>query len=153
MTLEDFVKHWLEQSPIHPPPDAYEKVAANVGVTLYRDDVFQVQLWTCAPNTVIGDHTHPDIDGYAIRAAGDIAFRKHGAPIKRQEMKIVYWRGMKTPMIRVYHDELHGVHIGPAGGSFLAITCRLDGKMPQSVHRNWLGDPLDADHAKLLEAA
>lgn len=150
MTLEDFVEYWLSESPISPPPDPYERVAENVGVTLYRDNFFQVQLWTCAPNTDIGDHAHPDMDGWAIRVAGDIRFRKHGKPATRRDTQIVMWRGLKTPMIQVYRGESHGLAIGPSGGSFLVIAERVDGQPPTSVHRDWAGAPLDADHAVAL---
>ena len=34
------------------------------GVVLYRRDNFQVELFICQPNTVIPEHTHPDVDSY-----------------------------------------------------------------------------------------
>lgn len=150
MTLDEFVADWLDRSPMRPPAKPYEKVAENVGVTLYRDNEFQVQLWTCAPNTEISDHTHPDVDGMAVRVAGDIRFRKHGKPVNHRDMKIMTWRGMRTPAVHLGPNDSHGVSIGPVGGSFLAITRWLNGG-PQSVHLNWQGDPLDETHAKELE--
>jgi hypothetical protein len=153
MTLDEFIASWLMHSEMAPPKDAYEAVAGNVGVTLYRDSRFQVQIWACPPNSQIADHTHPHTDGWAVRVAGDIQFRKHGKPIGRGDMKIVTWNGMRTPMIRVACNESHGVVIGPAGGSFLSVTERLDGHVPGSVHMDWAGAPLDAAHATELDAA
>lgn len=152
-TLDEFITYWLACSVIAPPKDPYEAVAGNVGVTLYRDSRFQVQIWACPPNSDIADHVHPHTDGWAVRVAGDIQFRKHGKPIGRGDMKIVTWNGMRTPMIRVGATESHGVAIGPAGGSFLSITERLDGNLPGSVHKDWAGEPLDAAHAAELGAA
>ena len=34
------------------------------GVVLYRRDNFQVELFICQPNTIIPEHTHPDVDSY-----------------------------------------------------------------------------------------
>lgn len=150
MTLNNFVALWLHSAQIRPPQYPYEIAGSNSGVTLYRDEKFQVQLWICPPNTDISDHAHPNIDGWAIKVAGDIRFRKHGRPVGMHDIKIVTWGGMRTPMIRVGKDESHGVEIGPAGGSFLAVTERLDGTHPSSVHLDWCGKPLDDDHAEQL---
>jgi hypothetical protein len=152
MTLDEFIVSWLMDSRMAPPAEPYENVAGFVGTTLYRDDRFQVQLWACPPNTNISDHSHPDMDGWAVRVAGDIGFRKNGRPVTHRDMKVVTWGGMRTPMIRVGALESHGANIGPAGGSFLSVTERLDGRRPVSVHRNWSGPPLDAAHATEMAA-
>ena len=36
------------------------------GVVLYRKDNFQVELFICQPNTIIPEHTHPDVDSYEL---------------------------------------------------------------------------------------
>ncbi len=149
MSFDDFLTHWLTESPLAPPPAPHERVAGNVGVTLYRITPFQVQLWICQPDTDIGDHSHPGVDGWALRVAGDIRFRKNGQPVGIHDMKIVSWRGMKTPMVRVAPGESHGVRIGPVGGSFLAITHWLESE-PRSVHLSWAGEALDAVHRQQL---
>ncbi len=36
------------------------------GIVLYRKNNFQVELFICEPNTIIPEHTHPDVDSYEL---------------------------------------------------------------------------------------
>lgn len=146
MSVDAFSEQWLAHPLNDPPRWPYEKVVGTVGITLYRRAPYQVQLWICPPHTVIGDHSHPDIDGWAVLVAGEIRFTLAGRMTVARDHKIVRWNGRKTFAIRTGHGQVHGVLVGQAGGSFLSITERLDGGEPVSVHRNWSGPPLDADH-------
>lgn len=152
MTLHEFVTFWLKKSPIQLPRVPYERVAGNIGVTLYRDDRFQVQLWTFPPDSEITDHAHPDVDSWVVWVGGDYCMRKCGAMIERSQYKWAKWRGMVTPTIHLAPGDMHGATIGPTGGSFLSITERLDGREPMSVHRAWAGPALDNQHAETLAA-
>ena len=151
MTLEEFVSDWLERSPIHPPPNAYDQVAGNVGVTLYRDEIFQVQLWTFPPRAVVTDHAHPNVDTWLVKVTGRFSMKLNGVGLEPRDAIRTAWRGMKTWMTRVAPGDIHGVKVGPSGGSFLSITERLDGAMPESVHLSWKGAPLDDEHAAILK--
>lgn len=150
MTLDGFVGHWLKDAPICPPAVPYERVASNIGVTLYRDDRFQVQLWTFAPHSEIADHSHPDVDSWVVWVGGDYCFRKNGRMVERPDMKFVRWRGVTVPKLHLAPGDMHGASIGPTGGSFLSITERLDGHEPVSVHLVWAGPPLDSEHDATL---
>ena len=150
--LRQFVDDWLTETPIKPPPGAYAAVAGNVGLTLYRDARFQVQLWTFPPNSRVSDHAHPGVDTWLVRVNGKFRLRKNGAYLSPADAERTTWRGMRTWMTRIGPDDVHGVEIGEAGGSFLSITERIDGAEPVSVHMAWEGAPLSEDHAVQLGA-
>lgn len=152
MTLQEFADWWLRESPIRPPVGAYDQVNGNVGLVLYRDGPFQVQLWTFPPRAEVTDHTHPGMDTILVRVAGRFHLRRNGKRIPLRESGRAEWRGLRTWTDVIAGDEPHGVTAGPTGGAFLSITERKDGREPESVHRVWAGDPLDARHAAELEA-
>jgi hypothetical protein len=150
MTLDEFADGWLANSTLSPPVFAYEKAAGNVGITLFRDDRFQVQIWTLPPDSVVTEHKHPEIDTWLVRVAGKIRLKINGRWIPLHEMERTEWLGMRTWKMRVLPGDLHEVTIGAPGGSFLAISERIDGQPPVSVHRAWEGAPLDAAHEAAL---
>ena len=45
-------------------------VEGVTGVTIYRSEPYQVQLFTATPNTVIPSHTHPNVDSYEVSLSG-----------------------------------------------------------------------------------
>jgi|HubBroStandDraft_1064217.scaffolds.fasta_scaffold32872_5 hypothetical protein len=153
MTLEEFTAWWLRESPMLPPVGAYNVVNGNVGLTLYRDGPFQVQLWTFPPRAEIVDHKHPDVDTILVRVAGRFRLRRNGRVIPLRESGRAEWRGLKTWTDIIAAEDLHGVTVGPTGGAFLSITERKDGRAPESVHLVWEGAPLDERHAADLGAS
>lgn len=150
MKLDYFVDVWLANGPIRPPLLAYEKAAGNVGLTLYRDDRFQVQLWTLPPNSEVTDHKHPAVDTWLVRVAGKVRVRLNGRWKPLHEMDRCQWMGMRTWKMHIRPGDLHGVEVAAPGGSFLNISERIDGQPPVSVHRSWEGTPLDAEHGAAL---
>jgi hypothetical protein len=145
MNLEKFVSHWLSETPINPPLHACEFAGGNTGLTLYRDDRFQVQLWVFPPRARITDHSHPGLDTWLVRVAGRIMFRVGGEPLPLWEAARTEWRGMRTWTIHIEPGMLHGADIGESGASFLSITESLV-DVPKSVHLIWEGPALDAAH-------
>lgn len=150
MTLKEFADSWLASPIVRPPLAAIDKAAENTGMTLYRDDRFQVQLWQMPPNTTVTDHSHPDIDSWLVRVSGKLRIRINGRWMSLSEFERTEWLGMRTWYHHVRPNDSHGVVSGPPGGSFLSINERTDGAAPVSVHQNWAGDALDAEHAKVL---
>ena len=149
-TLEHFVDSWLADTPVRPGANAYANVAGNVGLTLYKDDRFQVQLWTFPPGASVAEHTHPDVDSWLVRVSGKFRLTVNGKLVTGADAEKASWRGMRTWRAHIGAGDTHGVEVGPAGGSFLSISERLDGTPPVSVHLAWDGPPLDEKHAKEL---
>jgi len=150
MNLQEFLSDWLANSPMHPPVHACEWVNGNAGLTLYRDDRFQVQIWTFPPHTKVTDHSHPGLDTWLVWVSGKLRFRLDGKYVRLSETGRAEWRGMKTWTLHVPPGALHGATIGDSGASFLSITERIDGKEPESVHLIWDGPPLDHEHGNRL---
>lgn len=151
MTLDAFVEQWLRHGPVRPPLAAHDTVGGNVGLTLYRDDRFQVQLWTLPPGSVVSDHRHPAIDTWLVRVSGRFDLIINGKSIPLREMPRTQWLQMRTWKMHIAPGDWHGVLTGDTGGSFLSISERLDGAAPASVHLSWDGQPIDAKHQHELE--
>jgi hypothetical protein len=152
MTLEEFVTSWLRDSPIKPPTNSYSAVNGYVGLILYRDERFQVQMWTFPPHAVVTEHSHPSIDSWLVRVTGKFRLVLNGVWMSPRDVTRTEWRGMRTWMTRIAANDVHGVKVGGEGASFLSITERTDGKSPESVHLTWDGPPLDETHGATLAA-
>jgi hypothetical protein len=150
MTLEEFTFDWLANGPIQPPMSAYECVAGNTGLTLYRDNRFQVQLWAFPPGAMVSDHAHPNLDSWLVRVSGKFKLTLNGTWLMPKDARRTAWRELNTWCTRVAPGDFHGVQVGVTGGSFLSITERLDGLPPESVHKIWAGPALDNRHAAEL---
>jgi quercetin dioxygenase-like cupin family protein len=151
MTLEEFTDDWLRDSPIKPPIHSYQQVSGYVGLTLYRDDRFQVQMWTFPPYSEVTEHSHPDVDSILVKVTGKFRLILNGKWMSPREVTRTQWRGMNTWMTGIKANDRHGVRVGGEGASFLSISERLDGLPPESVHMVWEGPPLDEAHAAELE--
>lgn len=149
-TLTGFADRWLSSTVLRPPVYAYERAGPNVGVTLYRDERFQVQIWTLPPNSVVPEHAHPATDTWLVRVAGKMRFKLSGRWVPLHEMERTRWLGLATWRHRVPPGEPHEVAIGHPGGSFLAISERMDGMAVVSVQRDWAGPALDDVHRLAL---
>lgn len=148
--LTKFANWWMASRPLKPPLEgAHSRVGANSGLVLYRDAPFQVQIFICDPNSDITDHVHPDVDSIQVYIAGDMWFRKNGAPLVLPEHVVDRGDGVSQLtgiMHRVLPTDLHGAAIGPRGGTFITIQEWLNGVAPTGVHLNWDGPALSEAH-------
>jgi hypothetical protein len=145
--LTRFARWWLEHRSFVPPGDAYMQAGCNTGLVLFRQPPWQVQLFICAPDGEIVDHSHPHVDSYEIYVTGDVYFRHRGKTVLTPEM--ISNIGPMSLSIRVLPTDLHGGSVGPRGGSFISIQHWID-REPSSVHLSWDGPPLDQEHQVYL---
>jgi mannose-6-phosphate isomerase-like protein (cupin superfamily) len=139
--LSLFLKHWLEHKPFQPPfdPNTVTFDDKVIGTTLYRQDDFQVQLFTVKPNTEIVDHIHPNVDSFEVYLSGEISFRRNKKKITGKK----FWREHNNTciyfgyFIRVNANDYHGATTGDMGGSFLSVQHWKNGTSPSSVHLDW----------------
>lgn len=146
--LHSFVHAWTASQPHAPPAIPYEKAGPHTGITLYRDDKHQVQLWICPPNSSIGEHAHEHAESYAVRVSGKIAFLVFDSKGERIRHVRCTLGGRETLMVHVPQGARHSAKIGPSGAAFLSIT-KWD-EAPVSVHLDWTGEPLDEAHKAAL---
>lgn len=149
-SLREFAEWWLAERPFRPPSDAITQVAGNAGVTLYREGRYQVQLFILPPNTEITNHRHPGIDVLEVGVAGDGAFRRRG---KNRDLSAALSADSEgaSAAVRLRPADWHSASIGHGGGAFLSIQEWLNAP-PSSVHLDWVGAPLDRNHADSLRA-
>ena len=124
-----------------PDPHAASGV---VGLTIYRQDPFQVQLFTCTPDGLIPPHTHPNVDSYEVALRGMEFYL---------EDKIVLhdWQSVfedtrpgkkgqcmaKYHVVRVLPEAIHGAKAHKTGGAFMSVQHWLNGVKPSSVGKDW----------------
>lgn len=155
--LVEFAK-WCVAQPgmLIPRSPAYgmTRVGAFSGLVLYRSGQFQAQLWLCDPGAEIPDHCHPNVDQIQVYVAGEVYLRKNGLPVITPESLQQLPDGTSNANgagLRVRPTDTHGASIGQMGGAFLNFQHWLKGT-PQSVHLDWIGEPLDLDHAVAIGA-
>lgn len=127
--LKAFLHWWMAVRVINTPPESqliFQKETR--GVTLFRQDPFQVELFIVEPNSEIVPHIHPNVDSYEVYVSGDIIFTRDGEAFKQT----VY-----GDAIRVKPHSWHGGKFGERGGSFLSVQKWLNGVKPTFVGDDW----------------
>jgi len=141
-SIREFAIWWMRNKPFlvpEDPTDAVRSYSGVNGITLFRQEPFQVQLFIVKPNRSSGRHAHPNIDSIEYGLAGadtfesDRNFRLHG-------------------LICVAPNEMHTAHADEKGGAFISIQKWLNGVKPSSVELDWTGGPMDQEHASFLGA-
>jgi hypothetical protein len=118
------------------------------GVVLYRKNNFQVELFICQPNTIIPEHTHPDVDSYELFLYG-MKFTHSGEEVITNKQSEEEMEGMPSyayETIRVKPNDPHGGVASKNGGSFLSIQKWLNDVEPTHVSSNWNGDTMGNNH-------
>ncbi len=116
------------------------------GLTLFRQDRFQVQMWICPPNSHIPDHSHPGVNNVQVLLSGQVYLRHNGVLVlSPEEMQTAANVGARVngTLVVIMAGETHGAEVGPLGGAFLSIQHWLH-EEPTSVELNWDGPPLAA---------
>ena len=132
--------YWYKAQPYaipRSPFDGVVRVDGFSGLVLHRSGRHQVQLWICDPNTTIPEHSHPNVDSFAMWVSGDLQFMVEGGD------------GKPTNSFRAKPGVKHSATIGPKGAAFLTFHEFTDGD-PRSVTEDWSGPPLGAQHADML---
>ena len=123
------------------------------GLTLYRENNFQVQLFICEPDINIPEHIHPNIDSFELFLYG-MKFTHSGKTIidsnmalkENNEMPFHYYQ-----TIRVKPNDWHGGTSSKNGGSFISIQHWLNNTKPTHVSDDWQGNVVGNKHKKQLE--
>lgn len=123
------------------PHDGVSVVLPGMGLTVYRQPPFQVQLFLFRPNETILEHAHPNVDSYEVYLCGQMLLTLHGKPAYGEDSVKALPNGLcegNGQMIRIPPGAVHGGRIGPLGGSFLSIQYWLNGN-PGPIHEDWVG--------------
>jgi len=120
------------------------------GVVLYRKKSFQVEMFICQPNTVIPEHTHPDVDSYELFLYG-MQFTHSGETVISEEQAKQDTNGIPSwayKTLRVRPNDTHGGKASKFGGAFISIQHWLNGVDPTHVSSNWSGETMGYQHSK-----
>lgn len=117
------------------------------GVTLFKKDPFQVQLWLCKSNQKSPEHTHPDIDTYEVYFGGDITFTKNGKSVQKKPQKLPNSKSSAWGwFMRINSDVKHEAVSGDTNVSFLSIQYWRNNTPISSVEKNWKGQKFGDNH-------
>jgi hypothetical protein len=151
--LKEFKNWFLKNNTIQVPYDnPLMFIDGIAGITLYRKKPYQVQLFILEPNTIIKEHSHPNIDSYEMFLWGmkfthksKIIIDEKMALLKKNDMpRCSHWT------LRIKTNELHGGKASDKGGSFISIQKWLNNIDPTHVSKDWNGDILGEKHKKQL---
>ena len=151
--LKEFKNWYLKNSKIDTPYDNPLMFIDGIsGITLYRKKPYQVQLFICEPNTIITEHSHPNIDSYEMFLWG-MKFTHKGKIVIDEKMALLERNNMPRCShwtLRIKPNELHGGNALEKGGSFISIQKWLNNINPTHVSKDWNGNILGKKHEKQL---
>lgn len=140
--FEDFKNNWIENpqflTPYHAPITVDNQIW---GVSLYRQNEYQVQLFIFGPNTIIPPHRHPNVDSFEVYLSGDIEFDVGGEVVmemsEHADPAQEHYNFCMGRCVRVLPSAWHSARSGPRGGSFMSIQRWLNGVTPTNVGDDW----------------
>lgn len=152
--LKQFADWYLGTRPILVPADnSLSFYETAVGIVLYRQPPYQVQLFIATPSIPIVGHEHPNVDSFEVFLSG-MEFSHSGTTIiSMADALKVSDGGMPLSygaMIRVRPTDVHGGIGSERGGAFLSIQKWLNGTKPTCVAADWRGAAMDKKHAARL---
>ena len=132
-------------------------VEGVTGLTIYRHEQYQVQLFTATPNTVIPSHTHPNVDSYEVALSGMEFFLDDKVVLPRWYANTPSLAASSNlsashyEVVRVLPESPHSAIAGDKGGSFMSVQHWLNGVKPTSVGNDWDGVTMGKRHTEQIE--
>jgi hypothetical protein len=146
--LTIFLQQFLSRCPVtaHIPFYNAVKVLPQgiLGGTYYVKKPFQVQVFFIPPNTIIPEHTHPNVDSYEVYMGGQILF-------SHQKRWVGTGKYSPGQSIRVKPSDVHGGCFGPAGAVFMSVQHWLNDTDPSCVSKDYNGIALDETHESITD--
>jgi hypothetical protein len=152
----DFYYDWITKKtpsigwvPFENPIWQVENVTS---VLIHRENQFQTQMFIVQPNTIIPEHTHPNVDSIEIYVGGEIQFSHKGKFVtekktciknKESSCNTAFLRGQT---IRVKPNDIHGGVIGKQGGVFYSVQHWLNDVKPHCVAADYIGKTMGSHH-------
>jgi len=156
-TLEEFAEWYKTQGfPIRPPfEDPVYVTDISYSYVLYREGQYQAELYLVRPNTSSPEHSHPGVENIIMVWGGDVSYSQEGVyhdlsehytePNAQGTNKLF---GLSSPNLK--GTATHALFAGNKGGAFLSLERWPEGKKPSSVTIHWEGEPVDAEHGKII---
>ena len=152
--LKEFKNWFLKNNTIQVPYDnPLMFIDGIAGITLYRKKPYQVQLFICEPNTIITEHSHPNIDSYEVFLYG-MEISHKGRIIIDKRMSMLEKNNLPRfsfSALRIRPNELHSGKASDKGSSFISIQKWINDLNPTHVSKDWHGKSLGSKHEKQLD--
>ena len=152
ISLEDYLDWMMNKMPFYgsiPYKNPIWMVENVTSVLIHRERDLQTQMFIVPPDTIIPEHTHPNVDSFEVYGGGEIYFT-HGGKfvsdkklVKENEHKNCYLRGVT---IRVKPNDKHGGTFGKEGGIFFSVQKWLNGVQPHCVASDYIGKTMGEHH-------
>lgn len=134
--LTRFLRWYLAERPV--TQGQVRMIGPITGMTLYRAEQFQVQMFAGTEGLIIPEHSHPNVDSYEVNCGGNLRFSKHGRWPRAPQVA--------GGVIRIRPGVLHGGYSGPGGGIFMSVQHWLNGVAPTCVTEDYDGPALNEQH-------
>ena len=121
-----------------------------IGLTLYRENNFQVQLFIFEPDVKIPEHIHPNVDSFELFLYG-MKFTHSGKTVVDSSTWADMHEHPDHVLLRVKPNDWHGGISSKNGGSFISIQHWLNNTKPTHVTDDWQGDVIGNTHKQQLE--
>jgi hypothetical protein len=160
-SLEEFLNWFLTKCPSigrvpFNNPITYTKFGeqACTLITWYRSGPFQVQLVIMDPNTIVPEHTHPNMDSFEVYSGGKINFYLNGN-LETEDWNQVSLKENEPSLnrgnfIRVKPYDLHGGVFGPEGSVFFSVQKWINGVEPKNATEDWNGVVYSQQHEDMI---
>lgn len=151
--LLEFARWYMAQQGMGVPMSpacGTKRVGSFSGLVMYRTGQYQVELWIADPNSELPEHQHPNVDQIQVYLSGQVWPTKNGVEMIDKDSLLELPDGrsnLNGVNMRVKPGDKHGLKVGPLGGAFLNFQRWTDGVTPRSIHLDWIGEPLNAEHA------
>ena len=136
----------VQDNCLHTSPNSYVSDNHTSGITLYRQENLQVQLFVLPPDSKVPFHTHPNMDSYEAYVGGDLFLYINGEQagdhdklrdFDNLEDKDSFYNITFLKLFRVKPTFPHGGTTGDKGGAFLSIQHWKNGVEPSSPTKDW----------------
>ena len=137
----------IQDNCLYTEPDSHANSNSLSGLTLYRNNNLQVQLFIFPPNSKVPMHVHPNMDSYEVYIGGDVFFDVDGVDqSKMHDMVRNYddledrksaheWLLLRS--VRITEESSHGGNAGEKGGAFLSVQCWKNDVKPTDPTKDW----------------
>ena len=104
----------------------------------FRNNQYQVQIFSTPSNFIIPEHKHPNVDSFEVYLSGDIDFSLEGSWLSNWDIEDHTFID-NLFVVQVKHDAIHGAIFGEGGGRFMSVQHWINEVNPSCVGLDYDG--------------
>ena len=104
----------------------------------FRNNQYQVQIFSTPSNFIIPEHKHPNVDSFEVYLSGDIDFSLEGSWLSNWDIKDHTFID-NLFIVQVEHNAIHGAIFGEGGGRFMSVQHWINEVNPSCVGLDYDG--------------